>query len=85
MRVFLLTAPNASFSTAQRVVATFCSHPNHLFWPDITSYLDVPSNGIRGHKQLTDAYLAALARAHGGVLATMDKALAALIPDVVLI
>lgn len=40
------------------------------------SYLDVPSRGVRGYAQVTDAYLAALARAYGGALATLDAALA---------
>ncbi len=35
-----------------------------------------------GHRQVTDAYLASLARAHSGRLATMDRGLAALHPDV---
>ena len=33
--------------------------------------------GITGHRQVTDAYLVLLARKHGGSLATMDRALAA--------
>jgi len=37
---------------------------------------------VQGHKQVTDAYLAALARAHGGRLATLDATLAAMHPDV---
>ncbi len=47
------------------------------FWPDDASYLDLPTRGINGHRQVTDAYLALLAAKHGGVLATMDRALAA--------
>ena len=35
-----------------------------------------------GHRQVTDAYLAALARHHGGKLASFDKRLVALHPDV---
>jgi hypothetical protein len=35
-----------------------------------------------GHRQVTDAYLAALARRRQGRLATLDKGLAALHPDV---
>ena len=46
-------------------------------WPDDASYLDLPTRGINGHRQVTDAYLALLAAKHGGVLATMDRALAA--------
>ncbi|MDR1118869.1 MAG: hypothetical protein LBL01_06185 [Bifidobacteriaceae bacterium] len=32
---------------------------------------------VRGHRQATDAYLAALAKKRGGILATLDRALAA--------
>lgn len=35
-----------------------------------------------GQAQVTDAYLAALARQHGGKLATFDRGLAALHSDV---
>lgn len=52
------------------------------FWADDLSYLDVAMAGVVGHRQVTDAYLAALARHHGGRLATFDKGLAALHPDV---
>jgi predicted nucleic acid-binding protein len=45
------------------------------------SYADLPERGALGHRQVTGAYLVALASAHGGVLATMDEALAALYPE----
>lgn len=38
--------------------------------------------GVVGHRQVTDAYLAALVRHRGAQLATFDRALAALHPDV---
>lgn len=40
------------------------------------------AQGIVGHRQVTDAYLAQLARAHGSRLATFDQALAKLHHDV---
>ncbi|GLY63497.1 hypothetical protein [Amycolatopsis taiwanensis] len=39
-------------------------------------------NGVLGHRQVTDAYLAQLARAHGGRLATFDPGLATLHTDI---
>ena len=57
----------------------------HHFWPDDLDYSELPENGIRGHKQVTDAYLTALAGAHSGALATMDEALAALQSHVLLV
>ena len=37
---------------------------------------------VMGHRQITDAYLAALARHHGGKLASFDKGLLVLHSDV---
>lgn len=54
----------------------------HVFWADDVSYLDTALGQVRGHRQVTDAYLAALARHHGGRIATFDKGLAASHPDV---
>lgn len=67
------------------VVATlrgFIEHPRHRFWPDAIDYLQVDWKGVLGHRQVTDAYLASLARRNGGRLATFDQGLAALHPDV---
>lgn len=47
----------------------------HGFWPDDLSLLkaleDVKT--LSGHRQVTDAYLLALARQHDGRLATLDR------------
>lgn len=55
----------------------------HEFWPDDLAYTEVRMAGVIGHRQVTDAYLAALARKRGGRLATFDAGLAALHADVV--
>jgi predicted nucleic acid-binding protein len=39
-------------------------------------------DGVIGHRQVTDAYLAQLARANHGRLATFDRGLAALHTDI---
>ncbi len=49
--------------------------PRVEFWPDDLPYAALDVTGITGHRQVTDAYLAALAHHHGGVLATLDEAL----------
>jgi predicted nucleic acid-binding protein len=49
---------------------------------DGLSYADIDMRGVVGHRQVTDAYLAALARSRGGRLATLDRALAVLHDDV---
>lgn len=55
------------------------------FWPDRLSYLDVGLGHVRGHRQLTDAYLTSLAAANEGMLATLDEALAEELPDKVIL
>jgi len=51
------------------------------FWPDAVSYSDVDLSTIRGHRQVTDSYLVALAHNQAGLLATFDVALAARHPE----
>jgi uncharacterized protein len=68
---------------AMTVLAELCIRPEHEFWADDLASADVTLRGVIGHRQVTDAYLAALARAHGGSVATLDRGLAALHPDVV--
>ena len=53
------------------------------FWPDDLPYADSDLSTVRGHRQVTDSYLASLALHHGGRLVTFDRALAARLPDVV--
>lgn len=52
-------------------------HPDHVFWgadrDAATLTPMVPS--LRGHQQVTDAYLLALARHHRGLVATFDRGL----------
>jgi toxin-antitoxin system PIN domain toxin len=50
--------------------------------PRNASYHDIPVAGIIGHRQVTDAYLAHLARSYAARLATFDQALAKLHTDV---
>ena len=68
----------ASMTTARQIITRIAKLPNHEFWADDIDCLCVPDKGIIGHKQVTDAYLATLAAAHRCMLATMDKALAAI-------
>ena len=67
---------------AQQLLVDFVKDPRHDFWPDVLTYRDVPMYGVIGHKQVADAYLAALARTNQGRLITFDRGLAALHPDV---
>jgi len=58
------------------------AQPRHEFWPDEVPFTDVALTGVLGHRQVTDAYLAALARSRTGRLATFDQGLAQLHTDV---
>lgn len=76
----LRAVPDAA--TAVAILGLLAKHPRHQFWPDTLDYLSVAWQGVLGHRQVTDAYLASLARHHRGRLATFDQGLAALHPDV---
>lgn len=64
------------------VLGQLVANPRHRFWPDSLGYTGISWRGVMGHRQVTDAYLAALARHHGGKLASFDGGLVALHPDV---
>jgi uncharacterized protein len=82
---FLLRA-GQSAAAAQEVVSGVSRAERHEFWPDSVSSTDVLLSGVIGHRQVTDAYLAQLARHHhGSVLATLDSGLAHLHKDVALL
>jgi predicted nucleic acid-binding protein len=76
-RFHLRAGVEATVDSARLLLESISSLPRHEFWPDDVSYLDMPITGIVGHRQVTDAYLVQLARKHGGWVATLDRALAA--------
>jgi predicted nucleic acid-binding protein len=78
----LLIREGQPASAAREILDGTCADPRHDFWPDDVPYTDVPTQGIVGHRQVTGAYLAQLARAHGSRLATFDQAVAKLHHDV---
>ncbi|MEO1062851.1 MAG: TA system VapC family ribonuclease toxin [Actinomycetota bacterium] len=55
----------------------------HHFWADDLPYEAAHLRGVIGHRQVTDAYLVALASHRGGRLATFDRGLSALHGDAV--
>ena len=75
----------ADLPEATEVLSSLTSSDRHEFWPDDLGYGDADLRGVVGHRQVTDAYLAALARARRGRLATLDRGLALLHPDVALL
>ena len=78
----LLIREGQSAELARSVLQEITGSPRHEFWPDNASYHDIPVTGIIGHRQVTDAYLAHLARSYSARLATFDQALAKLHTDV---
>jgi uncharacterized protein len=65
-----------SITDALAVLRGQIAQPGHVFWPDTISIADpqVFDHGrLLGTKQITDAYLLALAVKNGGRLATMDQ------------
>jgi len=78
----LLIREGQSAELARSVLQEITGSPRHEFWPDNASYHDMPVAGIIGHRQVTDAYLAHLARSYSARLATFDQALAKLHADV---
>jgi hypothetical protein len=70
-----------AFDVSYYVIALTHS-PRHEFWPDSVSFTDFELQGVIGHRQVTDGYLAQLARANRGRLATFDRGLVALHPDI---
>jgi hypothetical protein len=57
-------------------LARFTRSGHHTRWPDDISILDaarVDASRLKGHREITDAYLLALAVGRGGALATFDR------------
>jgi toxin-antitoxin system PIN domain toxin len=72
--------PNAPGSPAAvcDVLRRFRERPGHVFWPDTISLMDIArldTDRLLSHAQVTDSYLLALAMAHGGKLASLDRRL----------
>jgi toxin-antitoxin system PIN domain toxin len=82
IRFMLRARAGTTIHQAKQFLTQVVSLKGHQFWPDAVSYKDLPEVGVIGHKQVTDAYLVALARHNKGRLATLDHALAALHRDV---
>lgn len=67
---------------ALALLGVVTGHAKHHFWPDTLRYDQVQWRGVLGHRQVTDAYLASLARHHRGRIASFDRGMVALHADV---
>lgn len=73
-------------STAKAVLRAVHERAGCEFWPDSLSYTDVDLDHVRGHRQVTDAYLVGLASDRpGSMLATLDGGLATALPGLALL
>ena len=83
VRISSNPAFTASAVTPAEALALFqriTSLPGHGFWPDdlpVTAAFPPPVL-LGSHRQLTDGYLLALAVAHEGILATLDRGISVL-------
>ena len=67
-----------SVGEATDLLADAAASGHHQFWPDDLSFLDKSAFNhslIHGPKQVTDAYLLALAVTHGGRLVALDRSI----------
>ncbi len=76
LRMHMMSAVDSSSAAAWSTLALLRQMTGHEFWDEGFSYEEVKPKGIRGHRQVTDAWLAELARKRGGKLATLDAGLA---------
>lgn len=83
--------PALTPTNARALLQSNIASPHHHYWSDITGgvahkVVDSIFEKVSGHAMVTDAYLIALAIAHGGKLATFDAQLGRHFPkDVVLL
>lgn len=78
----LMRLGEVTSDTALAVLAGVTAHARHRFWSDSLGHADISWRGVLGHRQVTDAYLAGLARHHGGHLVSFDSGPVALHADV---
>lgn len=78
----LLIREGQTAEDAQAILNAISTSERHEFWQDSATYGAVPMGGVLGHRQVTDSYLAHLARVNGGRLATFDQGLAKLHTDI---
>jgi len=83
VRQALRENPRAGIHNAIAILGAVKAWPGCQFWHDSLSYTEIEWRGVIGHKQVTDAYLVALAKSRDAQLASFDRGLAALRPDIV--
>jgi uncharacterized protein len=79
----LLVRNDVSAADALTVLDGITGHDDHQFWPDDVPYSSQALRGVIDHRQVTDGYLADLARRRDARLVTLDRGLAVAHGDVV--
>ena len=82
LRVHMRVSVEGTAAASWEALRAVSGHPAHEWWDDALDYLDVPHRNLQGHRQVTDAWLAELARRRGGRVATLDSGFATLHADV---
>ena len=82
LRVHMRVSVEGTAAASWQALRAVSGHPAHEWWDDALDYLDVPHRNLQGHRQVTDAWLAELARRRGGRIATLDSGFATLHADV---
>ncbi|MGL5865417.1 MAG: TA system VapC family ribonuclease toxin [Dermatophilaceae bacterium] len=78
----MLVRQGTTIVRAREVLGVVVADPRHEQWLDDLTYPEVDLSHAYGHRQVTDAYLAQLARSRHGRIATFDRGLVAAAPDV---
>ena len=78
----LLIRQGTSSTDARVALVVLTRHARHELWLDDLSYLEIDLSRVLGHRQVTDAYLAGLARASQGRVATLDHGFAVTASDI---
>ena len=75
-RISRIVKSITTISNALTRLEEFSRHAGHLFWSDDISLSDgarIDRRRLSGHREITDAYLLALAVRNEGALATFDR------------
>jgi toxin-antitoxin system PIN domain toxin len=78
-----LVREGVSAAAATGLLDTVRDQDWHRFWPADLPLVGAQFPGVVGHRQVTGAYLVALAIHHGGRLVTLDRGIAAVHGDAV--
>jgi uncharacterized protein len=75
LRLHMQFAEDSSAGAAWKTLALLRQMPGHEFWEEGFSYVAVLHQQLTNHREVTDAWLAQLARKKGERLATLDAGL----------